>query len=524
MIAVLALVLSGAAVAVAGGDDGGQAITPAPPPASYCRAAPPAGWPTIGTTPAPDLTPFQDYRAGLGIPPGLDGSGVRIADVEYEWTREHVDLAPRGLPAAPATGLPALFRARDHGTAVLAVLGAEKDGRGITGLATGATLLPISPFLAVQGSRQTAYDPARAITLAADGLGAGDVLLVELQSQILSERGLLLGPIEYYSSVRAAIAKAVDRGIVVVEPAGNGGLDIGTLGPSWLSNPSDPLATGALLVGAGGSGLAEPAVPDRERVPGSNYGARVDLQGFGTAVVTAGYADLSSAGAGAERAYTACFDGTSSASATVAGAVAVLQEAAIAGTGSPLTPAAVRELLVETGLPQAPTPGEENASPESIGPRPQVDAAIAALTPPAYSPADELRIDIEEPPATITPPAVAAAPVPVPVPFTPGAAPPATAWRTTIFAPAARGLSVRFLPAKRRMVVRLRGAAPSAVVRKGSRNMRVRSGRVVIPRVRPGRFVLRVRARAHLRTTYRQVWFRITVPRTGRPRVVRLRS
>ena len=63
------------------------------------------------------------------------------------------------------------------------------------------------------------------------------------------------------------------RGIVVVEPAGNGGLDVGTLGPTWLSDSEDPLATGALMVGAGGSGLGEPPVPDRERVPGSNWGA-----------------------------------------------------------------------------------------------------------------------------------------------------------------------------------------------------------------------------------------------------------
>ena len=152
--------------------------------------------------------------------------------------------------------------------------------------------------------------------------------------------------------MRDAIRAAVDKGIVVVEPAGNGNLDIGGLGPSWLADPAGPHAWGALIVGGGGAGPGgDAAVADRERVPGSNYGVRVDLQGFGGAVVTSGYADLSG-GASADRSYTACFDGTSSASATVAGAVAVLQGAAIARTGAPLTPARVRELLPGPACPR----------------------------------------------------------------------------------------------------------------------------------------------------------------------------
>ena len=233
--------------------------------------------------------------------------------------------APCRRPAPPAW-TPG-YRVRDHGTAVLGILGGRDDGRGITGLAPAATLKPVSPIFAPL----QAYLPATAIANAAVPLGPGDVMLIELQSLVPKDGATLLGPIEYYDSVREAIAKVVAKGVVVVEPAGNGDLDVGTLGPSWLSDPSDVKASGALMVGAGGSGIGETAVPDRQRVPGSNWGARVNVQGFGSAVVSAGYGDLSSEDAGADHAYTACFDGTSSASATVAGAAASLQGALIAG-------------------------------------------------------------------------------------------------------------------------------------------------------------------------------------------------
>ncbi len=266
---------------------------PAPPPAS-CRTEPTSSWPALvagGTT--PDLVPYQDYRAGLALADGADGAGVRIGDVEYEWLPSHLELAPKALPASAPTGLPAGYQVRDHGTAVLGVLGGTADGQGITGIAPEATLMPVSPF--VSG----VYRPAEAITAAAAGLGAGDVLLVELQA--MSGTGAMV-PIEVYPEVRKAIAAAVDRGIVVVEPAANSGRDLATipldasLGPNpWAPGTAGEDDSGALIVGAGGSGSPlsnVTSVADRQRTPESNFGARVDLQGFGAGVVTGGYADL----------------------------------------------------------------------------------------------------------------------------------------------------------------------------------------------------------------------------------------
>ena len=71
--------------------------------------------------------------------------------------------------------------------------------------------------------------------------------------------------------------------------------------------------------------------------------------------------------------YTDRFNGTSSAAAIVAGAVANLQGVAFAQSGIPLTPLQIRTLLVQTGSPQL------GNTAEHIGPRPDLRQAIAQL-------------------------------------------------------------------------------------------------------------------------------------------------
>ena len=95
---------------------------------------------------------------------------------------------------------------------------------------------------------------------AAGGLGPGDVLLIELQAL---EDGASLAPIESIPAVRAQIRAAVDAGIVVVEPAGNGGSDSARPARRWLAGPAAPDHSGALMVGAGGVGSTPPATERR---------------------------------------------------------------------------------------------------------------------------------------------------------------------------------------------------------------------------------------------------------------------
>jgi hypothetical protein len=465
-----------------GGDDPASPV-PAPPPAT-CRVAPSPNWAGYSEDPADvDLSPFQDYRAAMGIGDGIRGSGVTIADVEYEWRPTHVELAAIGLAAPPATGLPAAYRSADHGTAVLGVLGASPDGKGVSGLVPDADLRPISPFYGRD------YQPARAINDAAAGLGPGDVILIEQQAQA----GGSLVPVEFLVDVRNAIAAAVRKGIVVVEPAGNGNLDIGTLEQApWLAGQTAPGHSGAIIVGAGGSDTDQSGPTALRRAVGSNWGSRVDLQGIGVGVVTSGYGD--GIGGVGDRAYTSCFDGTSSASATVAAAVAALQSGAIAQNGQPLAPADVRRLLVETG--------QRQVNPEDgvIGPRPRVDAALIRLAggpPPA---------DLDVPVATVTAPQAPA------VPVRPGRIQKATAPAATVTA--------RYAKAGGRLTIRLARLAKGAKVTAAGRRAKVVRGTVVLRRVKPGRFVVVVTPPAALRTRYATVRVVVVIAKTGAVRVV----
>ena len=105
----------------------------------------------------------------------------------------------------------------------------------------------------------------------------------------------------------------------------------------------------------------------------STYGSRVDLHGWGTDVASLGYGDLIRVGNDINQAYTAVFAGTSSASPIVASACVAIQSYARAQLGRPLAPHELRDLLVQTGKPQAdPAAGH-------IGPLPNLRAALEPL-------------------------------------------------------------------------------------------------------------------------------------------------
>ena len=174
-------------------------------------------------------------------------------------------------------------------------------------------------------------------------------------------------------SVFDAIQTAVAKGFVVIEAAGNGGVNLDQAACSGVFDRSVQ-DSGAIIVGAGqrpSNGL------DRQREGFSSFGSRVDLQGWGSGVVTTGYGDLylaSDRPADPAFWYTEVFSGTSSASAIVAGAVANLQGIALAQSGVPIDPLQLRTLLVQTGSPQS------GNTDEPIGPRPNLRQAVAQLT------------------------------------------------------------------------------------------------------------------------------------------------
>jgi subtilisin family serine protease len=318
----------------------------------------------------PITTPsFESYQGYLGpAPHGIDapaawrrgfrGAGVWFADIEGGWNVKHEDLP--GDRISHVAGRPIRDPAwQAHGTAVLGEVVGRDNGKGVVGIAPDVERV----FTASIGG----IPVADAIDRAARKLRAGDVLLIELQTA--GPRGRWL-PVEYWDDVYDAIAAAAKRGVVVIEAAGNGAED---LDHADYEHKFDRARrdSGAIMVGAGAP--PRDGYDDRTKLDFSNYGGRVDVQGWGRKVATLDYGDLQACDDVRDRHYTGEFSGTSSASPIVAGAAVILEGIARQQKGRVLTPSELRAILRSTGTPQA---GDTS---RQIGPRPDLARAIAAL-------------------------------------------------------------------------------------------------------------------------------------------------
>lgn len=316
----------------------------------------------------PDLVSNQGYRgAENGIDMegaavmGLDGSGVRISDVEYNWNADHEAWNDGTFTQEAGTTIPPDLEFNgDHGTAVAGELVAHGAGYGVTGIT------PASPFFVYpQATEEAGYRRTEAVTSALADSGVGDVVLLEIQtSENLTGQ---LAPGEIEEAIWMATRVGTDAGVVVVAAAGNGNLDLDREELAYYRERGD---SGAIIVGAG-------APLTRARLTFSTYGERVDVQGWGQQVFTTGYGQFAAYGGDRNQEYTAIFSGTSSASPIVTGAAVLLQQAAIEA-GSPLTSTQMRAVLVGSGLPQG-TGGK-------IGPLPQVGAALSGGLQPETNP------------------------------------------------------------------------------------------------------------------------------------------
>ena len=317
----------------------------------------------------PITTPAYDHLQGYlaPAPEGIDaaaawrrgvrGGGVWFADIEGGWNARHEDLP--GERISLVHGAPVDSPGwREHGTAVLGEVVGIDNGRGVTGIAPDVDRVVTASI--------GASTSADAIAAAAQDLRAGDVLLIELQG--VGPVGRFL-PVEYWDDNFDAIRTATQRGVVVIEAAGNGGenLDRRIYRGKFDRTKRD---SGAIMVGAGGP--PREGFTDRARLDFSNYGARVDVQGWGRRVATLDYGDLQRCDDDTrERHYTGEFSGTSSASPIVAGAAILLESA----QGRGLTPAEVRDVLAGNGSPQT------GNTREHIGPRPDLARALRLIEP-----------------------------------------------------------------------------------------------------------------------------------------------
>lgn len=319
----------------------------------------------------PIATPsYESYQGYLApAPGGIDaaaawqrgsrGAGVWFADIEGNWNPAHEDLDGKRITHVGGERIDDRGW-RAHGTAVLGEVVGVDNGKGVVGIAPDVDRV----FTSSIGGTSV----ADAINAAQMALRPGDVLLIELQGAGPRRNYIA---VEYWDDIYDVIRAATDRGVIVIEAAGNGGenLEHKAYGGKFDRRVRD---SGAIVVGAGGP--ARKGFTDRARLDFSNYGARVDVQGWGRGVATLDYGDLQKCSEAGDRHYTDAFSGTSSASPIVAGAAILLQSMARAH-GAPMTPVQMRDVLRATGTAQT------GNTKQQIGPRPDLARAIARVWP-----------------------------------------------------------------------------------------------------------------------------------------------
>ncbi len=346
---------------------------------SGSSTTPPAPPPAAQPTDIPPVTPsLVDYQGYLGDPPlGIGaqwawankgysrGQGVTVVDVEGGWNVDHEDLELTAANIVGGTNRTDDPKWHQHGTAVLGVIAGYNNSYGVTGIASEVGKKLVSAF---DGA---VFNAANAINIAASHSGFGDILLIELQNGGPTCNPAYV-PAEHSPAEFDAIKTATANGKIAVEAAGNGGVNLDDA--TCYGNLFDRSArdSGAILVGAGAS-------PNIYLAPAnfSNYGSRVDVQGWGQFVTTTGcsldFPCYFDGGGDVNQFYTGSFGGTSSASAVVTGASAVIQSHFRNAKGSTLNSNAMRQLLVNTGTPQQ--------QGNHIGPMPNLVNALSQQLP-----------------------------------------------------------------------------------------------------------------------------------------------
>jgi len=365
----------------------------------------------------PSLTGHQDYlkkestHGGLNAEAawaeGITGADVFLVDAEKGVNLDHDDLGLIGAydyQGGSMLGHPdcafgegvATYPDCDswiaHGTAVAGVLVAEDNGHGVTGFAPDARYLLSQLSGGTSGALRVRTDGINESQGGADDIEQGSIWVVEIQvpgkltedgcggGDATSQYGCM--PAEIYQYMFDAIEQATAYGVTVIVGSGNGQMDLGnsdlyTGDWDWAVDLSAN-DSGSILVGATWGA-------NKEKIFFSNYGATLDAFAWGTGVVTTGYPYGQYAWEGTTGAvppntetnsyFIDNFGGTSSAAAMVGGAATLIQSYAKREAGGKryLMPVKMREILINSGVPQADTTGE------NIGKQPRVDVAMGLV-------------------------------------------------------------------------------------------------------------------------------------------------
>ncbi len=258
---------------------------------------------------------------------GANGAGIAFIDVETGWTLDHDALKVHAIPP-PLSGVADPADAM-HGTQTLGVVCGNDNVQHFFGVAPNPGSVNVVSYKPDAVSPPSWSALAQAILVAFHVLATGDVLLIEANSA----DGF---PVEIDSTCYTNISMATAAGVVVVEPAGNGGsrLDI------FVDSNGNALFTRAfrdslaIMVASASSGTRTPR-------PNSNFGTRIDCFAWGDDVFTS-----VSTGPGDTSAYAPpCFLDTSAAAAIIAGAALSTQGMFQHSTGQRLDASQLRAVL-----------------------------------------------------------------------------------------------------------------------------------------------------------------------------------
>ncbi|MGF1666165.1 MAG: S8 family serine peptidase, partial [Acidimicrobiia bacterium] len=193
---------------------------------------------------SPELVGSLWQNSGEVAGNGVDDDGNGFVDDRWGW--DFVDGVGEPVDSV------------GHGTAVASVVAARSDGFGMTGVAPGASIMAVR---ACASFGCPADAVAEAIVYAADN--GADVINISL------------GAPGVEPLVTAAVAHALERGVLVVAAAGNNGNDLDASGP-WT-----PVSIEGVLGVAWTTG-------DDLAAAGTNYGSgNVDLAAPGDLILTA---------------------------------------------------------------------------------------------------------------------------------------------------------------------------------------------------------------------------------------------
>ncbi len=299
----------------------------------------------IGATLANETTTGTDAVVAV-IDTGVD---VHHPEFERRFTSPMSWVCPEGVPV-PCAGYEYVDDGHGHGTHVAGTVAAADDGKGVTGVAPDATIMPIR----VGDDEGSIVGDLAAATRYATEQGA-DVITVSI-GFVVGSGPVISNPVVPQDDGWAqAVQEAADAGILVTLAAGNDGVPYCGQGEFWQD--------AAVCVGAYGT-EDDPAVY-------SDSGAEIDLSAPGGGVLTCEGGiwstvplDLVEVDSCTETPGYAVYAGTSMATPHAAGVGALLADLGVGGLDA-------RQRMIDT----ARNAGEPTGPASVTGPR--LDAAAA---------------------------------------------------------------------------------------------------------------------------------------------------